>query len=43
MRCAGCPASAFMQLCGVRGLWRKTAKKAKGRKTTWAFGSMFIP
>jgi hypothetical protein len=43
MRYAGCPASAFMQLGGVRGFWRKTAKKTKGRKTTWALGSMFIP
>ena len=43
MRCAGCPASAFMWPGGVRGFWRKIAKKTKGRKITWTFGSMFIP
>lgn len=43
MRCAGCPASAFMQLGVARGFWRKTPKQTKGRKTTWALGSMFIP
>lgn len=43
MRCAGCPASVFMWLGGMRGFWRKTAKKTKGRKITWALGSMFIP
>ena len=43
MRCAGCPASAFMRFGGIRGFWRKKAKQTKGRKITSAFGSMFIP
>lgn len=42
MRCADYPASVFMWLGCVRCFWRKTAKKTKGRKTTWALGSMFL-
>ena len=38
MRCAGYPASAFMQLCGVRGFWRKKSKANTVKKNSMGLG-----
>ena len=38
MRFAGYPASAFMQLCGVRGFWRKKSKANTVKKNSMGLG-----